>query len=73
MNEINSILETAKEKITKLKDTTIEIILHERIKMSKSEQLVSWDNFRWHNIHVIRVPKEKRDQTEQGKKKKFET
>lgn len=37
MNEINNTLETAKEKITKLKEITIEIILRERIKMIKQK------------------------------------
>lgn len=40
LNEINSTLETAKEKITKLKGTTIEIILHERIKMTEQKWAV---------------------------------
>lgn len=37
LNEINSILELSKEKITQCKDIIIEIILHERIKMTEQE------------------------------------
>lgn len=37
LNEINSILEIAKEKISKLKDVAIEIILRERIKMTEQK------------------------------------
>lgn len=39
-NEINSILETAKEKISKLKDVAIEIILHKRVKMTEQKWAV---------------------------------
>ena len=60
LDEVNSILETAREKISEFEDVAIEIILNdtqEKDWTRMSRQFVIWDNFRWYKVLVIRVPK----------------
>ena len=61
MEEFNSRLDEAGERISELKDRVVELIQSEqenekRMKKSEASLRDLWDNIRWSNIHIIGVP-----------------
>lgn len=69
MPEINSTLDSIKEKINELRDVAKEMIQNETHRKKKPKKFRSinelWDKFRWSNVYIIGVLKYSRH----GKKK----